>query len=60
MRKIATLFLGVLFAGQAWAIDNYDFSAVCSSGQTLYYKIRSSVFPYTVEVMRKEIFIRAM
>ena len=29
---------------------NYDFSSVCSSGQTLYYKITSSVAPYTVMV----------
>ena len=28
----------------------YDFSAVCESGQTLYYKITSNVEPYTVEV----------
>ena len=28
----------------------YDFSAVCESGQTLYYNITSNVEPYTVEV----------
>jgi hypothetical protein len=28
----------------------YDFSAVCSTGQTLYYNITSDVEPYTVEV----------
>jgi len=28
----------------------YDFSAVCSSGQTLYYNITSSTEPYTVEI----------
>ena len=29
----------------------YDFSAVCSTGQTLYYDITSAVEPYTVEVV---------
>ena len=28
----------------------YDFSAVCESGQTLYYNITSNTVPYTVEV----------
>ena len=32
------------------AADNYNFSAICSSGQTLYYKIISSVEPFTVKV----------
>ena len=30
----------------------YDFSAVCESGQTLYYDITSNTEPYTVEVVR--------
>ncbi len=30
----------------------YDFSAVCESGQTLYYNITSNTEPYTVEVVR--------
>ncbi|MBQ1654143.1 MAG: hypothetical protein II060_10165, partial [Bacteroidales bacterium] len=28
----------------------YDFSAVCESGQTLYYDITSNTEPYTVEI----------
>lgn len=39
-----------MLAGQAWAKNNYDFSAVCSTGQTLYYKIISDTEPYTVAV----------
>ena len=31
----------------------YDFSAICPSGQTLYYTITSDVAPYTVEVSRQ-------
>lgn len=38
-----------MFAEQILAVD-YDFSAKCSSGQTLYYKITSNTEPYTVEV----------
>ncbi|MBR5644798.1 MAG: leucine-rich repeat domain-containing protein [Salinivirgaceae bacterium] len=41
MKRILSFIVAVTFAGQAWAVDNYDFSAVCSSGQTLYYKIKS-------------------
>ncbi|MBO4875745.1 MAG: leucine-rich repeat domain-containing protein [Bacteroidales bacterium] len=33
----------------------YDFSAVCESGQTLYYNITSDTEPYTVEVTRKNL-----
>lgn len=33
----------------------YDFSAVCESGQTLYYNITSNEEPYTVEVTRKNL-----
>ncbi len=32
----------------------YDFSAVCESGQTLYYNITSSVEPYTVAVTSED------
>ncbi len=32
------------------AVDDYDFSAKCESGQTLYYKITSNREPYTVSV----------
>ncbi|MBQ6275699.1 MAG: leucine-rich repeat domain-containing protein, partial [Bacteroidales bacterium] len=47
MKRFLSLFLfTILFGGYAIA---YDFSAVCSSGQTLYYSITSSS-SYTVEV----------
>jgi len=36
---------------QAWAEDNFDFSAACSSGQTLYYYITSDIEPYTVSAV---------
>ena len=32
-------------------INASDFSAVCESGQTLYYNITSNTEPYTVEVV---------
>ncbi len=48
MRRIFTLFLfAILLGGYAMA---YDFSAVCESGQILYYNITSRTAPYTVEV----------
>ena len=50
MKRIFSLLFAAMLAGQAWATDNYDFSAVCSSGQTLYYKITSSTEPFTVAV----------
>ncbi len=41
-RNILTLiFALVMGISSAWAVD-YDFSAVCSTGQTLYYKITNS------------------
>ena len=40
-----------MLAWQAWAADNFVFSAVCSSGQTLYYSITSSTEPYTAQVV---------
>lgn len=46
-RLFAIILLSVLFCASAFA---YDFSAVCESGQTLYYNITSNVEPYTVEV----------
>lgn len=42
MKKIAFLFIATMLVGQAWASKNYDFSAVCSSGQTLYYYITNN------------------
>ena len=52
MRRIFTLFLfAILLGSYAMAQQNYDFSAACESGQTLYYKITSSTEPYTVEVV---------
>ncbi len=50
MKRIFSLLFAAMLAGQAWATDNYDFSAVCSSGQTLYYKITSSTEPFSVAV----------
>lgn len=45
--KSILLAIAVLLCSKAFA---YDFSAVCESGQTLYYNITSNVEPYTVEV----------
>ena len=40
MRKLLSLLFAAMLAGQAWAeVYFYDFSSVCESGQTLYYKI---------------------
>ena len=48
MKRFLSLFLfAILFGSYAMA---YDFSAVCSTGQTLYYNITSNVEPYTVKV----------
>ena len=48
MKRFFTLImLSILACGYAMA---YDFSAECSTGQTLYYNITSAVEPYTVEV----------
>ncbi len=48
MKRFLSLFLfAILFGSYAMA---YDFSAICESGQTLYYNITSSTEPYTVEV----------
>ena len=47
MRKLFTIILLALLCANAMA---YDFSAVCSTGQTLYYNITSYVEPYTVKV----------
>jgi len=51
MKRLITLFFVILIAGCAMAQKNYDFSAECESGQTLYYEITSSAKPYTVEVV---------
>ena len=53
MKRFITLFYAFLIAGCAMAQESYDFSAVCESGQTLYYKITSSAEPYTVEVVQE-------
>ena len=49
-KKLLVLVFAILLGGYAMA---YDFSAVCSSGQTLYYNITSNTEPYTVEVTRE-------
>jgi hypothetical protein len=46
-RLFLFLIFAVFFGGYAMA---YDFSAVCESGQTLYYKITSRTEPYMVDV----------
>ena len=46
LKSALLVFVSVLY-GTAFA---YDFSAVCESGQTLYYNITSNVEPYMVEV----------
>ena len=48
-RLILSFILATICGISVFAID-FDFSAVCSSGQTLYYKITSSTEPYTVQV----------
>ena len=48
MKRFLSLFLFALLFGR-YAFS-YDFSAVCSSGQTLYYTITSRTEPYTVEI----------
>lgn len=45
MKRIFSLLFAAMLAGQAWAKD-YDFSAVCSTGQTLYYKTLRNIFGY--------------
>ena len=50
-RFLSFLVFAVLLGGYAMA---YDFSAVCESGQTLYYNITSNVEPYTVEVVKND------
>ncbi len=47
MRGFFTIMFVVVCGFSAFA---YDFSAVCESGQTLYYDITSNVEPYTVGV----------
>ena len=49
MKRLLTILFATMLAEQIMAVD-YDFSAKCSSGQTLYYRITSNTEPYTVEV----------
>ena len=48
MRFITILFLGLMSCSYAMA---YDFSAMCESGQILFYSITSNEEPYTVKVV---------
>ena len=42
-RHILTLILAlVMGVGSAWSATNFDISSVCSTGQTLYYKITNN------------------
>ena len=51
MKKLIFTFIFATICGiSAFAANNYDFTARCSSGQTLYYKITSSTQPYSVAV----------
>ena len=50
MKKFLLIIALLISASALWA---YDFSAVCGSGQTLYYNITSSISPYTVEVTKE-------
>ena len=47
MKRITTLIALMMAAFVGWS---QDFSAVCSTGQTLFYTITSSTAPYTVTV----------
>ncbi len=52
MKRLILSFIFATLCGiSAFAANNYDFSAVCSSGQTLYYIITSAYPPYTVTVI---------
>lgn len=50
MKKTITIFILALFAMAGPARADYDFFAVATTGQTLYYKITSSSAPYTAKV----------
>ena len=51
MKTITNFFAAtLLLLSLAISAFAYNFSAVCSTGQTLYYNITSSTSPYTVEV----------
>ena len=45
----------ILLTSFAGTLKAQEFSAVCESGQTLYYRVTSNTEPYTVEVIRGEI-----
>ncbi len=52
MKNLTKFFAAtILLLSLASTVFAYDFSAVCSSGQTLYYNITSSAYPYTVKVI---------
>ena len=44
MKRLLALVFATMLAEQVWATYNYDFAAVCSSGQTLYYYIDRNDF----------------
>lgn len=48
MKKIILFIITILYAG---IVSAYNFSAVCESGQTLYYTITSNSEPYTVQIV---------
>ena len=52
MKNLINFFAAtILLLSLASSVFAYDFSAVCSSGQTLYYNITSYAYPYTVKVI---------
>ncbi len=50
MKKILTFFL--LFSLLGFNAKAYDFTAICTTGQTLAYSITSDTMPYTVSLVR--------
>ena len=51
MKVLLANVLMMMAALNTFAANNYDFSAKCSSGQTLYYTITNDTEPYTVAVV---------
>ena len=56
MKRVIIIALAITLGINSFA---YDFSAVCESGQTLYYNITSDTEPYTVEVTRQNLAMQA-
>ena len=50
MKRSLIILSFIAFSIAGAGAERYNFSAVCESGQTLYYIITSSVEPYAVKV----------